>query len=639
MFDRFTRVCISSDVLIIGCIVGANLLFHMILPEYGYHRDELYYVAIADGFSFANLDMPPGAPLFLKIFLMLFGHSIKSVHLAASACGAMVIVFGCLIAKEFGGKRYALLLTGSFLMLSGLAIFGSIYTYDDPSFVVWAGVLYLIAKMLNGADQRLWIVAGILLGLGMMTKLTVLFLGFAIFVALWLLEARVWYKRPWIWLGAVLAVAGAVPYALWQRAHEWYFLSYAASYSGRTTFDSPILAFLWHQMLPNNLILVPVWCTGLLFLLFGKAWARYRFFGLAYLILCAAIFFLGGQFYFMMPIYCVLVAAGSVRIEQWLAAHSSTERPRRALRVAIPVIYALLSLPALPLFIPILPVDALVRYVKPIGVTAGVKTQDRQITDLPQHMADRFGWEEMVRAVAGVYHQEHSASPEPIGVTAGNWGEASAIHVYRDEFSLPEPVSGDGWYYFEGLRIGSFLQKYVAIGVSRSQMQSLFRHVQLRAVFTHPHCMPDETNNEIYLCSDPKVNLQKYWRILKKMDPRLADTLRIRGVEQAIAYYHRRRKEEPDAVLFTEWHLNALGYAYLDKHQVKDAIALFQLNVEAFPESSNAYDSLGEALMADQQYPLAFQNYVRSLELNPCNENGRKKLEDLKALGRPRPGA
>jgi cytochrome c-type biogenesis protein CcmH/NrfG len=85
-------------------------------------------------------------------------------------------------------------------------------------------------------------------------------------------------------------------------------------------------------------------------------------------------------------------------------------------------------------------------------------------------------------------------------------------------------------------------------------------------------------------------------------------------------------------MLFTEQQMNSLGYAYLDRKQVKEAVTLFQMNVEAYPGSSNVYDSLGEALMADHQYSPAVRSYTRSIELNPGNEHGRKKLQELKAL-------
>jgi len=632
MPPRRIRFRLGPEGLVILALALGNVLFHLLLPEYGYHRDELYYVAIADGFSFSNLDMPPVAPLYLKLFLVLFGHSLKVVHLAASVCGSLVIVFSCLIAKELGGRRYAMILTGTFLIFSGIAIFGSLYTYDGVTFVVWAGVLYLIIKMLNGADQRLWLVAGLLLGLGMLTKLTILFLGLAIFLSLWMIPERKWYRQPWIWLGALIALCCAIPYMLWQWSHDWYFLSYASTYAGRTTHASPILEFLWHQLLPNNLATFPVWLTGLVLLLFRKQWAAYRFFGYSYLILCLAIFFLGGQFYFMIPIYGVLIAAGSVGIEQWLDKGAEAGRQRIGVRLGIPAVYLLLSLPALPYFVPILPVEMLIEYLRPVGVTAGIKTEDSQIRNLPQHVADRFGWEEMAREVARVYHEAKDASTDSIGVAASDWGEASALHVYGKQFDLPEPICTDGWWYFNTLQRNDFRERYVVIGDSPDRLRSLFEQVQQKAVFNHPYCRPNELNNPICLCSHPKVDLRASWIVFHRMDPGLEEALRRGGANEAVRYYHRRREQDSTALLFTEEQMNRRGYARLNRGEVREALTLFRLNVEAYPHSFNVYDSYAEALTADHQYGAAIQNYLRSVELNPGNDNGRKRLEELRHL-------
>jgi len=602
---KFSRV--SPETLIILAFAIANILFHLLLPEYGYHRDEMYYVAVADGFSFSNLDMPPMSPLYLKLFLVLFGHSLKVVHLAASLAGSLVIVFVCLIAKELGGKRYAMILTGTFLMFSGIVIFGSLYTYDDVSFVLWAGTFYLIARMLNGADQRLWLFAGLLMGLGMLTKLTILFLGLAIFVSLWLIPERRCYKQPWIWLGGIIALLCGLPYLLWQGAHGWYFLSYAENYAGRTTHTSPILEFLWHQLFPNNLATAPVWLTGLL-LLFRRR--RYRFFGYCYIVLCVAIFFLGGQFYFMIPIYGVLIAAGSVGIERWVERRPEPGHKRIGVRVAIPAAYLLLSVPSLPYVVPVLPVDLLIKYLRPVGVTAGIKTEDSQIRDLPQHVADRFGWEEMACNVAKVYHEAENSSTGTIGVYAGDWGEASALHVHGAALGLPEPISTDGWYYFQTLERNEFHENYVVIGIGESQLRSLFERVVKKAVFTHRYCRPNENNKAIFLCSKPRVNLFSYWIVAHRMLPGFEKVLRARGVDEAVSYYRKHREQDSTVLFFSEEQMNREGYSFLTRGRVREALVLFKLNIEAYPFSFNTYDSYGEALMNDHQYECAAQNYA-----------------------------
>ncbi len=618
---------LSAETLIILALAAANIAFHLLLPEYGYHRDEMYYVAIADGFSFSNLDMPPVSPLYLKLFLVLFGHSLKTVHLAASFCGSLVIVFSCLIAKELGGKRYAIAMTGIVLIFSGLAIFGSLYTYDAVTFVLWSAVLYLIIKMLNGASQRLWLIAGVLLGLGMLTKLTILFLGLVIFLSLWLVPERRWFKQPWIWLAALIAFLGAIPYVHWQWTHGWYFLSYATTYAARTTHDSPVLEFLWHQLLPNNLATAPVWITGLILLLVRKS--PYRFFGYCYLVLCVAIFILGGQFYFMIPMYSLLIAAGAVGIERWIDGRRERGRNSTVPRYAMPVLYLLLSLPALPYFVPLLPVDTLIAYLQPLGVTAGIKTEDSQVRDLPQHVADRFGWEEMARLVAGVYHDAQSTSTESIGIAAGDWGEAAALHVHGRQYGLPEPISTDGWYYFTSLQRDDFRNSYVVIGRSRAELNALFTRVEKKAVFTHRYCRPNENNNSIFLCSAPKVDLRKYWKVAHSMDPEFENALRSEGASGAAAFYQSRRAQDSMVVLFTESQLNRQGYACLNRGDVRDALLLFRLNIDAYPGSFNVYDSYGEALLAGHQYEEAARNFRRSIELNPHNENGKQKLLEI----------
>jgi len=80
---------------------------------------------------------------------------------------------------------------------------------------------------------------------------------------------------------------------------------------------------------------------------------------------------------------------------------------------------------------------------------------------------------------------------------------------------------------------------------------------------------------------------------------------------------------------FDEDELNTLGYQFMKAKQYKEAIRIFQLNIEAFPKSSNVYDSLGEAYMDDGEKELAIANYQKSLQLNPKNRNAMLMLEKL----------
>ena len=75
--------------------------------------------------------------------------------------------------------------------------------------------------------------------------------------------------------------------------------------------------------------------------------------------------------------------------------------------------------------------------------------------------------------------------------------------------------------------------------------------------------------------------------------------------------------------------INALGYSYLNSGKTEVAIAVFTFNVKQFPRSSNAYDSLGEALMRAGRIDESILNYRKSVELDPGNDNAKKLIEKM----------
>jgi CubicO group peptidase (beta-lactamase class C family) len=101
------------------------------------------------------------------------------------------------------------------------------------------------------------------------------------------------------------------------------------------------------------------------------------------------------------------------------------------------------------------------------------------------------------------------------------------------------------------------------------------------------------------------------------------------GLDSALMLYRDLEDADPESRLFTEAALNSLGYQLLGTDRVTEAIAVFKLNVEVFPEAFNTYDSLGEAYMISGDYRLATENYRRSLELNPDNANAEQMLKRI----------
>jgi len=103
------------------------------------------------------------------------------------------------------------------------------------------------------------------------------------------------------------------------------------------------------------------------------------------------------------------------------------------------------------------------------------------------------------------------------------------------------------------------------------------------------------------------------------------------GVDAAIAAFDDMLDQRDDTYLVSENAINALGYEFLGQDRLDDAIAVFEMNVRAFPENSNPWDSLGEAYASKGQTDRAIAAYKKSLELNPDNSNGAAQLERLEA--------
>ena len=93
--------------------------------------------------------------------------------------------------------------------------------------------------------------------------------------------------------------------------------------------------------------------------------------------------------------------------------------------------------------------------------------------------------------------------------------------------------------------------------------------------------------------------------------------------------YRELRKSQANRYDFGEPELNAPGYEPMFTGRVKDAVEIFKLNVEMYPQGFNTYDSLGEAYLAAGERALAVKNYKRSLELNPQNTNATAALKRI----------
>ncbi|HEV3420081.1 MAG TPA: DUF2306 domain-containing protein [Candidatus Acidoferrum sp.] len=126
-------------------------------------------------------------------------------------------------------------------------------------------------------------------------------------------------------------------------------------------------------------------------------------------------------------------------------------------------------------------------------------------------------------------------------------------------------------------------------------------------------------------------NVKAAFDTRKSMAQILSATIASSGIDAAAKQYRDLKAAAPATYNFDENELNNLGYQLIRVNKFKEAIRIFQLNIEAYPQSGNVYDSLAEGYMDDGDKALAVANYQKSLELNPKNHNAVLMLEKLKA--------
>jgi hypothetical protein len=100
------------------------------------------------------------------------------------------------------------------------------------------------------------------------------------------------------------------------------------------------------------------------------------------------------------------------------------------------------------------------------------------------------------------------------------------------------------------------------------------------------------------------------------------------GAEKALQNYREQREKNAE-IRLNESQMNSLGYDLLQSQKMDAAIAVFRLNTEDFPQSSNVWDSLGEAYMVKGDKPKSIENYKKALELNPGNKNLIERIKQL----------
>lgn len=502
------RTSFTGLAFSLGIAVSQFIFVVAFHNNYGYFRDELYYIACSDHLAWGYVDQPPFSIGLLAAVRWIAGDSLHAIRFLAAAAGACVVVLSSLTARRLGGGTFAQTLTALTVVASPVLLgHGRYFSMNAFDVLFWALALYLAVTIIVTGRERLWILFGLVAGLGLLNKYSIGFLCIGLAAGLLLSPYRKHLQSRWFWIGAALAALIFAPHVIWEIQNGLPSVEFMRNASREKNVHLPVVEFLIGQVKYNNYFTAPVWLLGIYFFFFGQDGKRYRALGWTYLVVLTVMMIGNAKLYYLSPVYPLLFAGGAVFIERTVAWNWV-----RAAAVCLVLAGAVL---AAPLTIPVLPVESFIAYQKSLGLTP--KAEERNALGvLPQHYADMFGWEDLTAIIARAYGKLSPEERSRCVVYVRNYGEAGAIDFFGKRYGLPPALCAHNnyWLWGPGTRSGDIA---IIVGGSRELKENLddlrvrYREVELVGTTDCRYCVPFENGRMIFMCKGMNTTFQALW--------------------------------------------------------------------------------------------------------------------------------
>lgn len=402
-------------------------------PAFGLHRDEYLYYQQGQHLDWGYLENPALIGLLAK-GAALMGGGFFAVKFWPAVFGAATLLLAAAIAIELGGRLLAAIIAALGIICGAYLRIHFLFQPNFLEIFSWTLSAYFVVRYLNTRQPRFLYLLFAALALGLWSKYSVVFFAAALFIALTVSNDRKLLLQKHFWLAALLGLVLILPNILWQVGHRWPLLHHMQELkSTQLQYVSPA-TFFKEQVL----MLIPVlfvWIGGLIWLLRRS---QYRMIGLTFLFCIGLIAVQNGKGYYTLGAYPMLLAAGGV----WLEGIAGK---RRWLQIGIPVLIVLLTLPFIPLLLPLQSPEVMARSnekwdLQKIGI---LRWEDQQDHPLQQDFADMIGWDELAQKTEKAFGQLPPAQQQQTVVYCRSYGQAGAVTYHAQKPSFRQKIICD----------------------------------------------------------------------------------------------------------------------------------------------------------------------------------------------------
>ena len=478
------------------CIAAAVTLLHLATNgRYGFHRDELQFLSDARHLDWGFVAYPPLTPFIERISLELFGLSLVGLRLFSVLAQAAAIVVTGLMARELGGGRLAQFTTALAIALSPLPLFeGTEFQYTTFDYLWWVLIAYFTVRLLKSENPRWWLAIGAAVGLGLLTKYSIVFFIAGILGGVLLSNARRYLLNGWFWGSIALAFAICLPNFLWQMQHGFISYDFLHHIHIRDVGEGRADGFLLDQLRICINPFAPLLClVGLIAFLRSR---RYRMLAWMYLIPFSLFFFAKGRGYYVAAAYPMLLAMGAVASERWLAS-----LPRLGRRSIEAVFFTGLAVCGAYICAVVVPLAS----SGPLRDFALRNNGD---------LREEIGWEELVRCVAQIRDSLPPDQQAHLGITTGNYGEYGAIEILGPAYGLPSPIGTTNSEWLRGYPVTP-PTTIIALGLQSEEANQIFTNCRLAGHNGNSESIRNEESidhPDIFVCGPPRKPWSQIWK-------------------------------------------------------------------------------------------------------------------------------
>jgi len=478
----FARAGVSVVVALLGVLLLA------LSPRYGPHRDELYFVSAGHRLAWGYPDQPSLVPLLARVTQELAPHHLVVLRLPSvlAVCATVALAAG--VARLLGGDSRAQTLAAVVTATGALTVFlGHRLTTQTFEVTAWAAVTLLAGHALVDERPRLWLLAGLVAGVGLNAKhgLVVCLLGLLVGVVL-TASARHHLRSPWWWAGGVLALLLWLPNLVWQADHGWPVFELSADIAAEHGGLGGALTYVLLSLLIYSPLMALVWLLGLHGLLRRDEWRAARPVGWMFVVTFGFFLVTGGKGYYVAGAIVPMLAAGCVLLAR---------RFRRVLPVG--ALLALSAAVAWPAGLPILPPATYAASFYPA---------------IDEDQLETIGWPELADTVRTALEP---LPPETVVFTA-NYGEASALEWY--DVGAPVYSGHNGWADW-GPPPDAATGPVVVVGFGDQPPSAGFAGcVDSGTVPTVDGAENEEAGQAVWTCETPRRPWSQLWPDLVHLD-------------------------------------------------------------------------------------------------------------------------